>query len=69
MLEYMRVADAIAAQIASGGLQPGTRLPAEPHLAEEYGVAYHTVRRAMQVLRDRGLVETFWGKGNFVTGR
>ena len=67
MLEYLRVAGAIAGRIERGEFPPGGRLPRELALAEEYGVAYHTVRRAMQVLRERGLVETLWGKGTFVT--
>ena len=35
-------------------------------LAEEYGVAYQTVRHAMQVLRERGLIITRQGRGTFV---
>ncbi|MFJ4340434.1 GntR family transcriptional regulator [Streptomyces sp. NPDC088915] len=42
------------------------RLPAERDLAEEYGVAYLTVRRAARVLRERGLILTVHGKGTFV---
>ena len=66
-LEYLRVAGDIAARIASGELAPGARLLAERALAEYYGVAYGTVRRAMQVLRERGLIETIHGRGTFVS--
>jgi GntR family transcriptional regulator len=62
----MRVANDIAARIASGELAPGTRLLAEPALAAYYGVAYHTIRGAMRVLRERGLIETIHGRGTFV---
>jgi GntR family transcriptional regulator len=65
-LEYIRVADAIAALIEEGTYAAGSRLPAEPALAEKFGVAYGTVRRAMDVLRERGLIVTIWGKGTFV---
>jgi DNA-binding GntR family transcriptional regulator len=65
-LAYVRVADDIAARIASGELAPGTRLRAERELAEYYGVAYGTIRRAMQVLRERGLITTIHGRGTFV---
>jgi DNA-binding GntR family transcriptional regulator len=65
-LAYMRVAEDIAARIASGELRPGTRLLAERDLAERYGVAYGTVRRAVAVLRDRGLIESIHGRGTFV---
>ncbi len=53
-LAYMRVADDIAARIASGELKPGARLRSERDLAEHYEVSYGTVRRAMEVLRERG---------------
>lgn len=63
---YVRVADHIAARIAAGELQPGQRLPAERDLATEYGVAYLTIRRAAQELRDRGLIITVMGRGTYV---
>lgn len=68
-LAYMRVADDIAARIASGELAAGARLRAERDLAEHYGVAYGTVRRAMQVLRERGLILTIHGRGTYVAGQ
>ena len=68
-LVYMRVADDIAARIASGELARGTRLRAERDLATHYGVAYGTIRRAMQVLRDKGLIVTIHGRGTFVAGQ
>jgi len=55
-LAYLRVADDIAAQIASGELAPGARLRSERDLAAHYGVSYGTIRRAMEVLRDRSLI-------------
>jgi GntR family transcriptional regulator len=64
---YMQVADFIAAKIASGEWAPGRRLPGERDLASEWGVAYLTVRRAMQELRKRGLVVTVQGRGNYVS--
>lgn len=66
-LIYVAVADHIAARIAAGELRPGMRLTPERTLAEEYGVAYMTVRRATQELRERGLIVTVHGKGTFVT--
>lgn len=68
-LAYLRVADDIAARIRSGELAPGARLRSERDLAEFYEVAYGTIRRATQVLRDRGLIETIQGRGTFVTGQ
>ncbi|QLE73252.1 winged helix-turn-helix transcriptional regulator [Streptomyces rectiverticillatus] len=63
---YMQVADHVAAQIEVGALRPGARLAGERDLAEQYGVAIGTVRRAIQELRDRGLLVTLPAKGTFV---
>ncbi|MCQ8772336.1 winged helix-turn-helix domain-containing protein [Streptomyces telluris] len=64
---YMQLADHVAARIEAGALRPGARLPGERDLAEEYGVAIGTVRRATRELRDRGLLVTLPAKGTFVT--
>jgi GntR family transcriptional regulator len=65
-LAYLRVADDIEARIRSGELRPGARLRSERELAEHYGVAYGTIRRATGVLRERGLIKTVHGRGTFV---
>jgi GntR family transcriptional regulator len=67
-LAYMRVADDIESRIKSGELRPGARLLSERDLASYYGVAFHTVRHAMAILRERGLIETVHGRGTFVKG-
>ena len=66
---YMRMADHIAARIAAGDLPADARLPGERDLAAEYGIAIGTARRAVEELRDRGLVVTLPGKGTFVLGK
>ncbi|MFD5537271.1 GntR family transcriptional regulator [Streptomyces sp. NPDC127079] len=63
---YVQLADVIAGKIASGDLAPDRPIPSENHLADEYGVARLTARRAAQELRDRGLIVTVRGKGSFV---
>ena len=47
-------------------LRTGDRLPPERELAGDYGVSYDTIRRAAEVLRERGLIRTVHGKGTFV---
>jgi GntR family transcriptional regulator len=64
---YVQAADYLTARITSGDLPVGARLPAERDLAEQWGIAYQTVRRTMRELRDRGLVASVVGKGTFVT--
>ena len=65
-LRYMYVVDEVTRRIQSGEYAPGRRLPPEKDLAAELGVAYMTVRRAMEELRKRGLVATIWGLGTFI---
>ncbi|MDQ1027511.1 GntR family transcriptional regulator [Streptomyces umbrinus] len=63
---YVQLADVISGKIASGELAPDRPIPSENHLADEYGVARLTARRAAQELRERGLIVTVRGKGSFV---
>jgi GntR family transcriptional regulator len=63
---YIQGADWITAQVNAGKLAPGTRLPAERDLAEQWGVAYMTVRRMMTELRERSVVVSAPGKGTYV---
>jgi GntR family transcriptional regulator len=64
-----QVAADIEADIDAGKLAPDTRLPGEAELAEQYGVARISVRRAIAQLRERGKVITFQGRGTYVTPR
>jgi GntR family transcriptional regulator len=61
---YVQLADLIEAEIRSGKLRGKIR--SERDLAEEYGVAYTTVRRTMGLLRERGLIKSIQGRGTFV---
>ena len=63
---YAELADHVAARIAADDLPSGAKLPGERELAETYGVAVGTARRATKELRERGLVKTLPGKGTFV---
>jgi GntR family transcriptional regulator len=60
-----QVARDIEADISSGVIPADTRLPSEAEIAGMYGVARMTVRRAVAVLRERGLVVTVHGRGTF----
>ncbi len=63
---YVRVADWIESRIKSGELKSGSRLPPERELAQDFGVAYDTMRRAAALLRERGLIITVHGRGTYV---
>ena len=64
---YVQLAEWIEGRIGDGTLTPGARLPGERALAEEYGVALGTVRSALRVLRDKGLIVTTPSKGTFIS--
>ncbi|MFF4495505.1 GntR family transcriptional regulator [Streptomyces sp. NPDC001546] len=63
---YMRVLDALIEEIK--GKKPGDPISSEAELCERHKVARETARRAVRVARERGLVETVWGKGSFKAG-
>jgi GntR family transcriptional regulator len=63
---YAQVEQHIAADIADGRLPPHSQLPTEDQLIAQFGVSRITIRRAIQNLTARGLVEIRRGKGTFV---
>lgn len=65
-LLYSRVETVLAGEITDGELKVGDQLPTEDRLIARFGVSRITVRRAIQNLVDRGLVEIRRGKGTFV---
>src|SRR5689334_5658151 len=60
------VAAQISAEIASGRLVPGSRLPPEQELTSTLGVSRATLREALAALRREGLVEARQGSGTYV---
>lgn len=62
-----RLATLIAAQIDSGALATGDRLPTEQQLAAAHGVSRTVVREAVHQLKSQGLVRSRQGSGVFVT--
>lgn len=66
---WQQVARDIEDRIESGELPPGSMIRGERSMAEEYGVAIATIRRAVRDLRERGIVVTLPAKGTFVAQR
>src|SRR5215813_2196719 len=66
--EYIRLADAVAADIAGGALKPGDRLPPQRIFAFERKIAASTASRVYTELLRRGLVVGEVGRGTFVSG-
>jgi GntR family transcriptional regulator len=65
--KYQQIADRLRDQIDSGVLQPGERLPSEPDLVRQFDASRNTVRLALALLTNQGLVVTRQGLGTFVT--
>lgn len=54
-------------EMIQGGLYPeGTAIPSEPELAKQLGVSRMTLRQALALLQEDGIIETKHGRGNFV---
>lgn len=64
---YGALATAMRARIVAGEWPPGHAIPSEQTLAAEHGVALGTMRRALDLLAEQGLVERIHGRGTFVT--
>jgi DNA-binding GntR family transcriptional regulator len=67
--KYAQVIEELRRRIESGEYPPGSLLPSEHQLSEEFQIARPTVVRALRVLRQDGWIETQQGKGSFVRGR
>lgn len=66
--EYLKLADTVAVEIASGVLKPGDRLPPQRSFAYERKIAVSTASRVYTELLRRGLVVGEVGRGTFVSG-
>lgn len=64
-----QLAAILRAQIESGEIPAGTALPSIVNLAAEFHLATATVRKALKILKDEGLIEGVPGYGTFVTER
>lgn len=66
---YRQIYETVRTQIDSGHFSIGERLGTEKELAESYGVSTITIKRALDLLRDEGLVERVPRRGTFVKNR
>jgi DNA-binding transcriptional MocR family regulator len=67
--KYLAIAKALLADVQSGRLKPGHRLPPQRQLAKELGVDLTTVTRAFNEARRMGLIEANTGRGSYVRGK
>lgn len=64
---YVRLSRIFRDRIRSGEWAPGDKLPPVPELCRDFAVAPITVRQALRMLADKGLLVAIRGKGTFVT--
>lgn len=64
---YITIYDKLYKLIIEGTFPPESRLPSEPELAKPLGVSRMTLRQALALLQDDGLIKNIHGRGNFIT--
>ena len=65
--KYERIVSWVQTEIENGALSRGDKLPSENELMERFRVSRQTVRRAMEELTEKGVVEGRRGGGTYVT--
>lgn len=65
-VRYRTIADELRRRVEEGDLAAGALLPSESALSGAYGVSRVTVRKALELLRDEGLIDARQGFGWFV---
>lgn len=66
VIRYRLIADDVRARLGTGEFAAGSLLPSEAELSAHYGASRVTVRRALEALRDAGLVDSRQGFGWYV---
>jgi GntR family transcriptional regulator len=65
-VRYRAIADDLRGRVESGELRPGRLLPSESELSRTHAVSRVTVRKALDLLREEGLIDARQGFGWFV---
>lgn len=63
---YVQIADELRRNIQETIYEIGDRLPTETELSQRFGVNRHTLRRAIEILKNEGIVRVDRGRGTFV---
>ena len=70
LLQRHSLADAVVSklqqQLSLGEYKPGEKLPSEPELMEQFGVGRSTIREAICILSNTGILSVRQGSGTFV---
>lgn len=66
--KFQNIVDWIKSNIDGGIWHEGDRIPSENELSTQFDVSRQTVRRALDILSEEGLIQKSQGKGTFVGG-
>jgi DNA-binding GntR family transcriptional regulator len=64
---YLKLYENILENIEDKKYSCSEKLPSENDFAKEFNVNRHTVRQALQILKEKGFIYTIKGKGNFIS--
>ncbi|HKM21242.1 MAG TPA: GntR family transcriptional regulator [Lachnospiraceae bacterium] len=67
--KYYILMDNLKKDMSNGIIKAGDRIPSENELAAKFQVSRHTVRKALSILENEGLIEAIHGKGTFCVER
>lgn len=67
--KYYILMEALRKDIINGKIKPGDKIPSENELSSQFSVSRHTVRKAISILVNEGLLEATHGLGTFCTER
>lgn len=65
---YIQIADELRNNIQQQTYKPGDKLPTEAQLSQRFSVNRHTIRNAIALLKEKGLIRVDRGRGTFVAG-
>ena len=65
--KYRFLVDTIKEKIKNGEYEPGERMESENTLSEQFGYSRQTVRQALSVLEQEGLIERRRGSGTYIS--
>lgn len=68
-LKYLTIYREMQKKLQTGSFEPGDKLPTETVLAKQYGVSRPTVTRALNALKEEGLIYRITGSGSYVSNR
>ena len=65
-LLYIKIADAISDYIQKNNMVSGDKLPSERELAARFHTSRHSLREALRVLENQGIINSKMGSGTYV---